>query len=218
MSSESPFEHPEVIYAPFDAAESKRLRQFVTNVEQLAASSFFKDPGGKFTISGGTDQPLTTELPYAGEEAVRAIAGLFRQLYSHTEPTSFPALRNLLSEHVHRHPSPLQEEARDAIKQLHDVEKRILRGDGQMALVMRRVGADGTEISETLTPRLLIDLFLHGHYLHSGNDKADKLAEWPIPDMARHVFFSAINDLSGLYWVGRDIVSRILSHPELLGG
>lgn len=216
MSSESPFEQPLVIYAPFDVGESRRLRQFVSNVEQLAASSFFDAPAGKLTISGGTDTPLSTEMPYAGEEAVRAIAGLFRQLYSHTEPTSFPALRNLLSEHILQHPSPRQREALDAVKELRDIERQILRGDGQIALVMARSNADGTEARENLTPRLLIDLFLHGHYLHSGNDKADKLAQWPIPDMARHVFFGAVMALRNLYWVGRNIVRRILDRPGLL--
>jgi hypothetical protein len=214
--SDSPLEQARVIYAPFDQAETRRLRQFVADVEELAASSFFQAPGGKITISGGVDLPLTTDLPYAGEEAVRAVVGIFRQLYSHKEPTSFNALRNSLSEHIRQHPSPLQRDALDAIKELHAVEKQILRGEGQIALVTTRRQADGTEVSEKLTPRLLIELFLHGHYLHKGNEKADKLAQWPIPDIARHAFFGAILDLRNLYWSARNIVLRILRCPELL--
>jgi hypothetical protein len=85
-----------------------------------------------------------------------------------------------------------------------------------MALVITRRQADGTEKSENLTPRLLIDLFLHGHYLHKGNEKADKLAQWPIPEMAKHVFFGAIMRLRNLWWLGRNVVRRILACPELL--
>ncbi|HEV3000031.1 MAG TPA: hypothetical protein VGW75_04755 [Solirubrobacteraceae bacterium] len=209
-------EHASVIYSPFSVVETARLRQFVADVEELAASTFFENPGGKITIRAGIDQTLTTQFNYAGEEAVRAVVGLFRQLYSHNEPTSFHAICQLLADHVRERGSELMREALDALNEYRELERRILKGEGEIAMQMTRRHTDGTETTERLTPRLLIDLFLHGHYLHKGNAKSDKLAQWPIPDMAKHVFFGAITRLRNLWWAGRNAVRRILSCPELL--
>jgi hypothetical protein len=54
-SAQSPLEHASDIYSPFAPADTRRLRKFVADVEELAASSFFENPGNKITISGGVD-------------------------------------------------------------------------------------------------------------------------------------------------------------------
>ena len=97
-------------------------------------------------------------------------------------------------------------EALAALKDFRTCERQILRGEGQPQLVMD---------SEVLTPRVLIDLFSHGHYLHKGNDKSEKLARWPMADLTRFVFFSAIVQLRNLYLVAANVVRRILSAPSL---
>jgi hypothetical protein len=53
-------------------------------------------------------------------------------------------------------------EALAALKEFRTCERQILVGHGQPQLVMN---------GEVLTPRTLIDLFPHGHYLHKGNEK-----------------------------------------------
>jgi len=69
---------------------------------------------------------------------------------------------------------------------------------------------------EELTPTVLIDLFLHGKYLHKGNEKSDKLAAWPLAHLLQDSFFGAIKQLSQIYWVGRNVVAEVLKVPALL--
>ena len=205
--SESPLEHAAEIYAPFDARETARLRQFVTDVEELAASSFFDSPGQKFKLAwSADDETLTTELPYAGEEAVRAVVPLFRQLYADREPTSYVQVMNLLSRHIKARESDLQADAIKALRELRRWPNEILASPG-IKLVMN---------DEVLSPAVLVDLFLHGHYLHKGNEKSEKLAQWPVADVTRHVFFTTILQLRNVYWVGRNVVLRVLAQPQLL--
>jgi hypothetical protein len=71
---------------------------------------------------------MTTQFDYAGAEAVRAVVGLFRQLYSHTEPTSFHAIRQLLADHIRQCGSALEREALDALNEYRDIERKIFRG------------------------------------------------------------------------------------------
>jgi len=63
---------------------------------------------------------------------------------------------------------------------------------------------------------VLIDLFLHGKYLHKANEKSDKLAAWPLAHVAQQVFFGAITALSQVYWVGRNVVAEVLKVAALL--
>jgi hypothetical protein len=205
--SESPLERAAEIYAPFDAGETARLRQYVEDVQDLAASSFFKNPGQKVTLSwSDDDRTLRTELDYAGEEAVRAVVPLFRQLYNPTEPTSYVQVLKLLSRHVKARESALQADAIEALRDLRRGQQQILTQPmGQ--IVMN---------AEELTPAALVDLFLHGHYLHKGNEKSEKLAQWPVTDLLRHSFFTTMLQLRNLYWIGRNVVLRVLAEPSLV--
>jgi hypothetical protein len=63
---------------------------------------------------------------------------------------------------------------------------------------------------------VLIDLFLHGKYLHKGNEKSDKLAAWPLAHLLQDSFFGAMKQLSQIYWVGRNVVAEVLKVPALL--
>jgi hypothetical protein len=95
------------------------------------------------------------------------------------------------------------------------VEKEALRPT--IALKWQHGRPDGSiAYEEDLTPEVLIDLFLHGKYLHKGNEKSDKLDAWPLAQVAQQVFFGAMTSLSEVYWVGRNVVAEVLKVPTIL--
>lgn len=203
------------IYSPFDARETQRLRTYVADVEELVGSAFFQPGEQKLTLSAEMGGPLQSTLVYPGEEAVRAVVGLFRQLYNHHEPTSYHQIIKLLSRHAHEHGSEHRDAAVAELKALREWEKDALRPT--TALTWHHARPDGTiAYEEELTPEVLIDLFLHGKYLHKGNEKSDKLDAWPLTHVAQQVFFSAMTALSQVFWVGRNVIVEVLKVPALL--
>jgi len=203
------------IYSPFEIRETHRLRGYVYDVEELVGSAFFRPGEQKLTLSAEMGGPLQTTLVYPGEEAVRAVVGLFRQLYNHHEPTSYHQIIKLLSRHVHEHGSQHRDSAVAELKALREWEKDALRPT--FALNWQHARPDGSiAYEEDLTPEVLIDLFLHGKYLHKANEKSDKLAAWPLAHVAQQVFFGAMTALSEVYWVGRNVVAEVLKVPALL--
>lgn len=159
--------------------------------------------------------PLQSTLVYSGEESVRAVVGLFRQLYNHGEPTSYHQIVKLLSRHVHERGSEYRDAAGAELRALRQWEQDALRPT--MALKWQHARPDGSiAYEEEFTPAVLIDLFLHGKYLHKGNEKSDKLAAWPLAHVAQHAFFGAMRALSEVYFVGRNVVAEVLKVPALL--
>ena len=146
---------------------------------------------------------------------MRAVFGLFRQLYNQHEPTSYSQIIKLLSRHAHERGSQHRDAVVAELKALREWEKDALRPT--IALKWQHARPDGSvAYEEDLTPQVLIDLFLHGKYLHKGNEKSDKLAAWPLAHVAQQVFFDAMTALSQVYWVGRNVVAEVLKAPALL--
>jgi hypothetical protein len=203
------------IYEPFDLLETKRLRTYVQDVADLITSSFFQTGSQTLTLSFSMGHPLTTRLDYPGEEAVRAVVGLFRQLYNRHEPTSFGQTLKLLRRHVRGDDAPYRDAALTELKELRRWEREALRP--RIGLTWTHLRPDRTVASrEEFTPEILIDLFLHGHYLHKGNAKSDKLDDWPLADAARQSFFGAMTALTQVYSTGANVVREVLNVPALL--
>jgi len=196
------------IYSPFGPRETRRLRNYVSDVGELVASAFFQPGEQKLTLSAKMGGPLLSTLVYPGEEAVRAVVGLFRQLYNHHEPTSYDQIIKLLSRHAHERGSQHRDVAVAELKALREWEKDALRPT--IALKWQHAQPDGSIAhEEDLTPEVLIDLFLHGKYLHKGNDKSDKLDAWPLAHVAQQCFFGAMTALAEVYCVGRNVVAEV---------
>ena len=214
-STDSVLRLAEEIYSPFDVRETRRLREYVQSVEDLTSSAFFKSGKNTVTLSAQAGGPLKTTIDYPGEEAVRAVVGLFRQLYNHHEPTSYNSVLKLLGHHVNERDSAHRDEAIAELRALRGWEKEALRPT--MQLIWQHTRPDGTVVEEEeLTPVVLIDLFLHGRYLHRGNEKSDKLDAWPMAHLAQQSFFEAMMTLSQVYWVGANVVKESLKVPALL--
>src|SRR5205085_4316157 len=95
------------------------------------------------------------------EEALMAVAGLFRMLYDEHKRTSFTYVMKLLTQHVDADDPALK---REAIKQLREHRRgraEILRMSTIRMIVEHR-RADGSVRQETLTTEQIIDLWLHG--------------------------------------------------------
>ncbi len=206
---DSPLRRPADIYAPFDTSGVRRLRSYVADVEAFVTSGFFNGPGLTLTIGGETGVgSLTERLEAPSDEAVRAVVPLFRQLYSDTEPTSYTSTIRLLSENVQRRDSPRRAEAIDALRALRRWKREAIK---QQGLVIRSNG-------EELTIPILIELFLHGRFLHKDDDKVATLDMFQLEAMLMFEFLGAIKQLAQIFWVGRNVVRPILDTPSLLSG
>jgi hypothetical protein len=204
---ESPLQLPGKIYEPFSEPEVRRLRNFVADVEGLRNSALFADQTNVVRISADINGPLKQEIEFNGEEAVHAVVGRFRQLYNRHEPSSYNQILKLLSRHVHERDSTHQRESLDALKELRDWEGEALKASS---------GVEYTVNGEVLTGPILIDLFVHGHYLHKGNEKSDRLEAFPLRTMLLSEFIRAMTVLMQVYWVGRNVVACVLETPSLL--
>ena len=126
MPEDTPLDRPREIYTPFDARETQRLLGFVADVDEFASSSFFQRSGLRASMevaaaNVGTGFNVTTEIDEVAEESVRAVVPIFRQIYSHTEPTSFAQVFNLVAQHVRARPSARQADALAALKEFRQV-------------------------------------------------------------------------------------------------
>jgi hypothetical protein len=199
-----PLEDPAAVYAPFDQAELKRLRNYVDDVDALRQSALFTNPAS-YKISGTVGEPIMQQLTYPGEDAIHTVVGRFRQIYTATEPTSCTAILKLLGDHVHQLPSPQQQGATDALRAFRALLRDALK-DGFVQFNIN---------GEVLTGPKLIDLFLHGHYLHKGNEKSAFLDSIPMRPMMQAQFLAAVSKLIVIYWAVRDVVALILETPSL---
>jgi len=205
MADDSPLEHPEDVYAPFSANEVKRLHEYVTAVEELVECDLLKSDGWKWKIEGGqANDPVLQHFEYPGERAVRDTAVVFRPLYNDHEASSYNHVIKLLSEHIRE--SPRRQEALDALRALRKWKGEVLRMPG----VAFNINGDD------LTPEKLIDLWLHGRYLHKGNAKSDLIDALPFAALLQSEFMDVMYRLSHVFWVGHNVAKLVLAAPSLL--
>lgn len=202
-AGDSPLEHPADVYRPFDASESKRLRTYAEDVSTLVAFRFFQGPKLSVTIA---EPGIGDTLEGPDEEAVYAVAALFRSLYLDHEPTSYNAILKLLSRSVRARESPTQREATDELRSLRRLKARALSAG------MNTITSSGRE----LTPEVLIDVFLNTTYLHKDDTKMDALEDLQGDAFLMFEFLGAVQRLSQVFWVGRLVVSPILKTASLL--
>jgi hypothetical protein len=166
-------------------------------------------------VHSAAPAPARTSRRTSGARVVERPVGLFRQLYNHHEPTSFHQILKLIGQHAHERAWVHRDAATAELKALREWEKHALKPTA--ALRWQHTAPDGSIVSEEdLTPEVLIDLFLHGKYLHNGNEKSDALDAWPLAHVAQHSFFGAMAALSQVYWVAAKVVREVLKVPSLL--
>jgi hypothetical protein len=146
----------------------------------------------------------TLEAP--DDETVHAIAGRFRSLYNDHEQTSYIAVLNLLSRHAHDRQSPRRDVAVDELKRLRKLKAQAL----EAGLV--------THLSsgQALTPKVLIETFINGHYLHKDERRMAVLEDLRGDVVLMFEFLSSLQRLSYVFAIGRAVVKPILETPTLL--
>ncbi len=202
MAEESTLEHPTEIYSPFNGDEIQCLATYKDDVERWTSMAFFTDP----TRSLGPKKPgeeRTIRLADVDDEATHAVMGIFRSLYTGTEPTSFKRIMNLLKSHLR--PSPRRDQALRGLRAVQDWEKeeiartpiKIVRGE------------------QEFTPEANIKAHLHGIYLHKDPARRRELEPFP-DDLMRGEMLGKVYALARVYWIGRNIVAPILDEPSLV--
>jgi hypothetical protein len=207
------------LFAPLTATERKRLRRFVRKANELAGSRFAQTrpeltvkmlPGQ--TEAGG--QAWEVRPSGADQEAVKAVDGDFRQLWTDSNPTSAASVLSILKNAAKRRGSKA---SREVIKELRKFGRRLEergRTDprGKM-LVEVEFG-----VSREMEPREIINLWLKGEYLHDDLDKADELGldeESAMSALTQHSLQSAISDYISYWSVLANLVAKVLGEPAL---
>jgi hypothetical protein len=189
------------------------LRSFVSDARRLGHMRFFEEVPTNASMSFDRESGLTAKMAEPDDEALRAAITQFRQLYTAHEPHSFSKVRELLKRSVHEHDGPQRSAALAALAQYNEAERVAMAGVG-MGIVFE--DATSGERNEMDT-RKIIDAYLHGRYLHSGNDKSKLAANLDdIPVMARFTFYTVMLALRNLYWMLANAVDRVLTEDSLL--
>lgn len=84
--------HAAEAYTPFSDEEVRRLERFTDRVRALGNSSFFEHPGHRMKATFTQGYVFDVRVDSPGEEAVRAVMPLFRELYTDENPTSARAV------------------------------------------------------------------------------------------------------------------------------
>jgi hypothetical protein len=128
-------------------------------------------------------------------------------LYESGEGTSLHRTLNLLCDHVREHESPLQEQAMDELRMIRKWHKEAAKPHGL------RIEMDG----RNLTPKVLIEVFLYGRYLHKDQDKLALLEQAAPVALLQFEFLSTMQVLAKIYrCVGQEVVRPILKTRSLV--
>jgi hypothetical protein len=204
---ESLLDNPVGIFSPFDGEELKRLRGYVDRVERLVSLRFFQQRQS-VEIMGANEGVITVGQDGFDEEALMAVAGIFRMLYLPHEKSSFTATMNLLLRHVSID-APQRAAALAELREIKGGRSELLKRS-DIAMVLERRHPDGFITRERMSTETLIDLWLHGHFLHDENEKSQALDQWPIKHIPLFEFCGAIRRFARLFVAGRLVVVKAL--------
>lgn len=141
-------------------------------------------------------------------EDLRAAMTLFRQLYRDTEPTSAVRVLKLLRQSARDRGGPRCAQAISELRDLGRVLRRAAKRGGGMRITLQ-APSGGTRAIET---RQIVDAYLHGWCLHSGNEHRAMLATldrlYPIPQFD---LYAVMHDSSRAYLVLAEHVDAVLS-------
>lgn len=195
-------------FRPFEEEEIEVLRGFVEDVRKLGGMRFYSQVSGKITLKSKRGGPLVAETTEPDDEALRAALTLFRQLYSHGEPGSFNTVLNLLKNNVSDRDGKERDAAMRYLKDFKFVGKELIR---------RGIGVGLTIDDRSFSAREIIDLYLHGKYLHGRNEKGKVVSTLDqIPAIPRHTLYVTVHKLTHLYWTLANLVDLLLDDVRLV--
>ena len=207
---------PADVYTPFDQGEVRRLRRFVDRVDALGASAFIAHPGYRMKgtlVAAGVLENLRVDSP--GEEAVRAVLPLFRELYTDSNPTSAMSALRVLDRRARTRGAPDSLAARNEIR----TWRRSLRDRRDHDPYGVLLEEDRLGCSVERAPSYIIDLWFNGEYFHFDDEKAGELGDnEPVTEMMRMSLHSAIRDFTRTWTAIGRFTTVALQEPTLRPG
>jgi hypothetical protein len=208
MGKSGPLDRPADIYRPFTDEEREVLSAYVANVRDLGTMRFYEQipRNASFTWDG---KGAHVDMAEPDPQDLRAAVAAFRQIYTHTEPTSAVRVLNILKRSIRGRNAPRRDEALAALKELREWPGEILdRGIGL------GIAFDNGKTAQGIDPRKILDAYFHGQYIHSGNQKTklakqlDDLQPWP-----RYTLYTVMGQLTQAYWVIANVAELALKTP-----
>lgn len=190
-------------FESFDAAETRRLRLYDRVASDLGHASFFAQPQ-RLSVKASPDESYE-RFEHAGDDALRSMTMIFRQLWQPGEPAHYGAIRSLLR--IHAKPTPRGAEAvvlLDVIGKRFKAERR--------NVLMKHVWEDdpvGEPIREFRAARVLDDWF-NGVLFHPDEEKEQRVRAWS-PTAYEFSAVKAINRISGVMWELHIVVAGVIA-------
>jgi hypothetical protein len=185
--------HAAEAYTPFSDEEVRRLERFTDRVRALGNSSFFEHPGHRMKATFTQGYVFDVRVDSPGEEAVRAVMPLFRELYTDENPTSARAVLNILRRHARARGTVASKAVLREMESLRNALTERKQSDPRAAFLEE--GREGPR-----PPREIIDVWLNGEYFHFDEPKAVELAEGGgAVEPMRMILHSAVRDFAQVW-------------------
>jgi hypothetical protein len=198
-------------FTPFDDSETRRMRRYRDKAKELSECKLMSGPL-TLNVFGGVKSGLTHE----GSRADRSdLLMMFRPLYfaGQRDVSGFQKVAAMLRRHAEEKGGDAAAQAVEMIAEYEADHERALAEHGVFEV---RVGGG----SESISPKEMLRLFLHGGDFHMDARLADYLESLP-PD-TRHTFeFSyllTVRQLGVLYCQFATFPNSILREPTLVAG
>lgn len=203
------------LFAPVGARDRWVLGRFLRKVAEVQSSRFIQQrPGLRATaINGATylgGPAWSLSLDGPDQEAVKAVAGDFRQLWSDRESTSAASVIQILKAHAAARGS---DGSRVIITQLEALEERLSdrnERDPRAAVLEEGRGQR--------PPREIIRAWLYGEYLHGDYEKAVDVGDGDpgaVPAIMQFSLQTAIHDFLDMWmYLGR-LVQAVVDDEQL---
>lgn len=149
---------------------------------------------------------MTIEYPHAGDEAVRAVMPVFRQLYT-TEPGGAARAMAIVKRSANRAGTPEGRELITIVK---------AHGRGLREFDESTIGGALVHNGKTLTNRDILNLWLNGDHMHYDLEKAAVIEAWPKEFLELQLHGALVGFRNG-YWVLANLVRLCLAEPGLSG-
>jgi hypothetical protein len=206
------------VFSPISADDRWVLQRFVSKVDALNASSF-RDSETKLrataipgaTYLGGPAWHMRVEGP--DEQAVKAVVGDFRQLYTDSSNASAMKVLKILQAAGYQRGTDASREMIEQLRALRGVLKQRKKFDPRGKLLEEDPAGGSVE----RTPDDTIQTWFNGEYLHDDHECAVELAPQGAAsvEMMRLSLQSAMRDYLSYWTLIRNLAAAVLKDSAL---
>ena len=207
---------PLAAFAPFSPGEWVRLERYRDRTRKLYECAFIQQPQTRWSLGGGTGQPMLSTVEAGDERDLHEALLLFRPLWLQEESAGFAKVQAMVKRHAHDKGTEDGRRAIDAVKTYTKSLDIILSEPQLITLRERRVNSRGATISEEeVTPRRVFDDFLYGLYFHEEEERIKRIGDWLNSDVQRFIFLTTLKHVAQVYTAFAGTPVAILREPGL---